>query len=79
VPKDPADALRLADEYDDLAEEYFDCGDHDERVRCWARMTEITSALDPHGAAQFADPGLAPDQGRTDEPAHGMVGAHAHR
>ena len=78
MPKDPADALRLADEYDDLAEEYFDCGDHDERVRCWARMTEITSVLDPHGAAHLADPGPSLDQGSADVPAHSMAGAHGH-
>lgn len=41
----PADALRLADEYDDLAEEYFDCDDHDERLRCWYRMRQIASVL----------------------------------
>jgi hypothetical protein len=38
-------SLRLRAEYNDLEEEYADCGDHDERCRCWSRMRQIASQL----------------------------------
>lgn len=36
---------RLSDEYDDLAEEYQDCGNHDERCRCATRMDAIIKEM----------------------------------
>jgi hypothetical protein len=36
---------RLSDEYDDLMEEYEDCGDQDERRRCAARMDSVASEI----------------------------------
>jgi hypothetical protein len=39
----------LIDEYDDLAEEYQDCGEHDERCRCAIRMDAILKELAREG------------------------------
>ena len=36
---------RLTDVYNDLYNEYMDCGDHDERCRCVRRMDEIQKQL----------------------------------
>jgi hypothetical protein len=43
---DPQTFISLTDEYNDLIEEYFDCGDHDERCRCGQRLSQIQSLLD---------------------------------
>lgn len=38
--------LRLGEEYNDLTEEYVDCGCPEERLRCASRMRQIIDALE---------------------------------
>jgi hypothetical protein len=48
----PTKLESLRDEYDDLAEEYQDCGDHEERCRCARRMDAIIKEMTGEGPVQ---------------------------